>query len=99
MNEKTLNVVLQWLGEYKEDNFDPDWPQEEYEDFIFSKWALGEIFELILDNPWVSADTTVLEFAMQMFVYVGASTTDGQRRIFRIAAETALELLENIEEV
>lgn len=99
MNEKALSIILTWLDGYEEEKPDPDWPQQEYEECIFSKWALGEILELVLDNPWTSANVTVLEFAMQMLVYAGSAGTDGQERIFRIAATTAFELLENIEEV
>lgn len=99
MNEKALSIILVWLDGYEEEKLDPDWPQQEYEEFVFSKWALGEILERVLENPWTSANVTVLEFAMQMFVYAGSAGTNGQERIFRIAAATALELLENIEEV
>lgn len=99
MNEKELSTIMTWLDELEQEDVGSDWPQDEYEEVIFSKWALSEMLQLVQDHPFNPASETVLRFGLLMITYIGAASTDGQRRIFQIAAATAWELLDNIEEV
>ncbi len=100
MNEKAYTVMLTWIDSFEESCV--DWgnlTEQEYEEIIFSKWALEEMLQLVWDRPWTPATETVLKFGLTMLDCASKACTDEQKKIFQQAAATAWELLENIEEV
>lgn len=99
MNERVLTILLAMLGDSEEHIPGSDWPQHEAEEVSFSKWAMEELVQQVWDHPWTMASDTVEEFALKMEVYAATSVTDAQRRIFKIAAETAWETLEGVREI
>jgi hypothetical protein len=99
MNERVLTILLAMLGDSEYHIPGSDWPQHEAEEVSFSKWAMEELVQQVWDHPWTMASDTVEEFALKMEVYAATSVTDAQRRIFKIAAETAWETLEGIREI
>lgn len=74
-----------------------DWPQHEAEEIAFSRCAIEEILQLVWDHPWTLASETIEDFALKMKFYKEASVTDDQKRIFSVLAETAWEVLQEIE--
>lgn len=100
MNDKALLMIVMALSEYPEHRpYDNDWPEHEKEEITFSKWALNELLDEVWDHPWTLASETIFNFILKCHLYAASSVTDGQRRIFEIAAKTASEILEEIEEV
>lgn len=98
MNERALLHLLS-IMERHEDATHSTWPQHEAEEISFSKWAVGEMIQQVWDQPWTIASETIDKFAFKMEIFAVTSVTDIQRRIFRIAAETAWDLLESIQEI
>lgn len=99
MNERALLIIVAALDCYPERPYDDSMPLHQKEEITFSQWALGELLDLVWDHPWTLASETIEDFAMLMQFYASTSITEKQNRIFTIAANTALEILEEIEEV
>lgn len=98
MNERAIMTIIRALDNYSEA---PriDWPDHQKEEVTFSCWALDEILGLVWDHPWTPASETITEFALKLELWTATAVTEEQKRIFAIAAETAWEFLEEIEEV
>lgn len=96
MNERAYFLIVDWLSGEEPDR---DWPVEEYEEVVYSRWTFEEILQLILDHPLELASTMALRFCTEMIQCMENASTDEQKRIFRIAAQSAWEALESIEEV
>ena len=96
MNEKAIMWIINALGE-NEESIGLDWPDQEKEEVMFSRWALDEILLLVWDHPWTLASETIEKFAIRLTFFAAEAASEGQRRIFTVAAETAWELLEEIE--
>jgi len=98
MNERAILAIIRALDDYSEG---PrlDWPDHEKEEVTFSRWAVDEILSLVWDHPWTLASETIEEFALKLEVWSAMAVTEDQKRIFAVAAETAWELLEDIENV
>lgn len=96
MNERAIIALMRMLDFY-EDVPRLDWPQHEAEEIAFSRCAIEEILQLVWDHPWTPASETIENFAEEMEIYRDSSVTDEQRRIFSVMAETALEVLQEIE--
>ena len=95
MNERAIMALMRMLDFY-EDVSHLDWPQHEAEEIAFSRCAIEEVLQLVWDHPWTLASETIERFAENMDYYEALSTTNIQRRIFSISAETAWEILEEI---
>lgn len=98
MNEQALIVIVNTLNGYT-DLLRVDWPDSKKEQIIFSRWALEEILELVWDHPWILASETIEAFALKLEIWSATAATEGQKRIFAVAAETAWKFLEDITEV
>lgn len=96
MNERAIMALSAMLDLY-ETMPRGDWPQHEAEELAFSKCAVEELLALIWDHPWTLASETVENFALTMRLYKAEAVTDEQRRVFSVSAETAMEILEEIE--
>lgn len=96
MNERAI-ITLNRMLEVYEDAPYFDWPQHEIEEVAFSRCAIEEILQLVWDHPWTLASDTIENFALTMELYKHSSVTDEQRRIFSVLAETACEILQEIE--
>ena len=71
--------------------------QHEAEEIAFSRCAVEEILQLVWDRPWTLASDTIENFALKMDSYKDSSVTDEQKRVFSVLAETAWEILQEIE--
>lgn len=96
MNEQALLSITKILDGYKEPP-GIDWPKQEKEELSFTSWALEEILLLVWDHPWTLASETIEKFAMKMMAYMAMAVSEDQKRIFTVAAETAWELLDEIQ--
>lgn len=99
MNERALLIIVSALGCYQERPYDNSTPNEEKEQITFSHWALDEILNLVWEHPFTLASDTIEDFALKLQIYAVVSVTQDQKRIFTIAANTALGILEEIKEV
>ncbi len=97
MNERAIIAIMLMLNEFAEPR--SDWPQHEADNITFSRHALEEILSYVWDHPWTPASDTIEQFAIKMESFKATSVTDDQRRIFSIAAETACELLKEIQTI
>ncbi len=96
MNERALAAIGRVLEGYTEPP-GLDWPKHEKEEVTFSHWALDEILLLVWDHPWTLASETIEAFAMKLEVFAATAVSEDQRRIFAVAAETAWEMLEEVQ--
>lgn len=97
MNERAIMFLMRMLDAYE--NISRPWElaQHEAEEIAFSKCAVEEILQLVWDHPWTLASDTVEDFALKMEFYHDSSVTDEQKQIFKVLAETAWEILQEIE--
>ena len=97
MNERAIMFLMRMLDAYE--NIPRPWElaQHEAEEIAFSRCAVEEILQLVWDHPWTLASDTVEDFALKMELYKGSSVTDEQKRVFSVLAETAWEILQEIE--
>lgn len=98
MNERALLTIIKALDDYMEPPR-VDWTDHEKEEVTFSRWALEEILNLVWENPCTPASDIIEEFALKLEFWTLTAVNRDQKRIFGIAAETAWEFLEEIEEV
>ena len=98
MNDRVLMALMAILEDFAEPPRS-DWLRHEAEAVTFSRWAIEEMVNQIWDHPWTIASETVERFAMRLDIYADTANTDVQTRIFKIAAATAWELLDNIREL
>ena len=97
MNERALMVIVSCIDGYSEP-INLDWPQDDIEEVVFSKWAAEELLNLVWDHPWTLASETIEAFALKMELYAAGSNSEQQHRIFSIAAKIAWELRDYIVE-
>lgn len=97
MNERAIMFLMRMLDAYE--NIPRPWElaQHEAEEIAFSRCAVEEILQLVWDKPWALASETIEEFALRMEVYKDLSVMNEQKRIFSVLAETAWEILQEIE--
>ena len=98
MNERAILFLMSVLKGF-EDPPRSDWPQHEAEEVTFSRWALEELLQQVWDHPWTLASETVERFASKLEIYSETCNTDAQSRIFKIAAETIWEFLDDIKAI
>lgn len=96
MNERVIMFLMKALDEFEEPPRS-DWPQHEADEITFSRCAMEELLQQVWDHPWTLASETAEQFALKLEIYSMTSITDDQHRIFKIAAETVRELLDDIE--
>jgi len=92
-----MKTILDYL---EKDSEPPEsWlSEQDFEELSFSRWAAGELLNAVWDAPFVPAADTAEEFAIKMKIFALLPDDRPERRIFSIAAQTAAELLELIEE-
>lgn len=98
MNERAILFLMSVLNGFEESPRS-DWPQHEAEEVTFSRWALEELLQDVWDHPWTLASETLEKFASKMELFSETCNTDAQHRIFKIAAETVWEFLDDIKEI
>lgn len=96
MNERAIMALMKMLDMYEDAPY-LDLPQHELEEIAFSRCAIEEILQLVWDHPWTLASDTIEDFALKMELYKDSSVTDEQKRVFSVLAETAWEILQEIE--
>ena len=99
MNEQALFIIASTLGQFPDLPYDDSWPEAEKAELTFSKWALGELLNLIWEHPFTPASETIETFVFKAQIYEAVSQIPDQKQIFSIAAKTAQELLTHIKEV
>lgn len=95
MNDKIVQALLDYLEHYSNPP-ELDWPEHWFEEVSFSRWAVCEMLNAVLDHPITPAADTIAEFELKMEVYEALSGERPSGRIFSIAAQTAREFLEMI---
>ena len=98
MNERAILFLMSVLNGFEEPPRS-DWPQHEAEEVTFSRWALEELLQDVWDHPWTLASETLEKFASKMELFSETCDTDAKHRIFKIAAETVWELLDDIKAI
>lgn len=96
MNERAIMELMRRLNLY-ENVPRYDWPLHEAEEIAFSRCAIEEMLRLVWDNPYSLASDTIENFAFKMDCYKASAVTDEQKLIFSVLAETAWEVLQEIE--
>lgn len=99
MNDRALLYIVSVLDCYPERPYDRSFPDSLKEEITYSRWALNELLDLVWDHPFVPASETIEGYAIVFQIYAEASVLPDQKRIFDIAADTAIELLKEIKEV
>ena len=93
MNDEAVITVFRDLEECL---FEPmkDWPKEEFEKRSYERWAVYEIVESLMDNPFTTADMVIDEFILKMICFAHLAKEQKQQFIFAIdVAETIQSLL------
>lgn len=98
MNERAILFLMSVLNGFEESPRS-DWPQHEAEEVTFSRWALEELLQDVWDHPWTLASETLEKFASKMEFFSETCNADAQHRIFKIAAETVWEFLDDIKAI
>lgn len=93
MHDEEVITIFRYLEECL---FEPmkDWPKEEFERRSYERWAAYEIVELLMDNPFTTADMVIDEFILKMIYFAYLAKEQKQQFIFAIdVAETIQSLL------
>lgn len=91
-NDMAVQALIEFLYETEEPQL--GWPEDEFAEVSFSRWAAGELITAIMDHPMVSAEDTIEEFAIKMLAFSCAEQGTRAGRIFSIASKFAYETLE-----
>lgn len=91
-NDMAIQALIEFLNESEEPQI--GWPEDEFTEVSFSRWAAGELIAAIMDHPMVSAEDTMEEFAIKMRTFSCAGRDTRAGRIFSIASQFAYETLE-----
>ena len=91
-NEKAARLIVECLDE---NLFEPqkDWPIDVFEERSYARWAAMEIWQMLMDRPHEEADAIIEEFMLKMAIYSECVEDARKRRIFRIAKNTAEDIL------
>lgn len=95
--EMDNDIAVMSLAEFLYETGEPEvyWPQHEFDEVSFNRWAAGELMEAIMDNPTVPAMDTIEEFAIKMTSYwASAGECTKAEKIFKYAADFAYETLD-----
>lgn len=93
MNETVAQALLDYLNE---DGPQVTWPEYEFEDVCYSRWAAVELVNALLDHPLDSPDLTIRNFADKMSRFSCVKEDTVAERIFLTAAEFAYMCLETL---
>lgn len=96
MNERAISALMRILNMY-EDVPRAGWPKHKAEEVSFSRCAIEEILQLVMDHPWIPASEIIGNFAEKMESYRDSAVIEDQIRIFSVMSETALRVLQEIE--
>ena len=91
-NDMAIHALIEFLYETEEPQI--SWPDDEFEEVSFSRWTAGELIHAIMDHPMVSAEDTIEEFALKMYVFSCMENGRKAGRIFSIGSKFAYETLE-----
>lgn len=87
------NVIF--IETLEENLFEPNrnWPTDIFEERSHARWAAFELWEQILDHPNTPPDVIIEEFIWKMEIMAYSTKIERKARIFKIAAETAKDIL------
>lgn len=87
------NVIF--IETLEENLFEPNrnWPTDIFEERSHARWAAFELWEQILDHPNTPPDDIIEEFIWKMEIMACSTKIESKARIFKIAAETAKDIL------
>lgn len=90
MNEAETMIIMRYIEEYL---FEPgiNWPKKEFDIRSYSRWVAYEILELIMDNPFISAESLIQGLIIKM-IYLSC-ISDNNNNAFTIAVDTAEDIL------
>ena len=83
MNDEAITMILKYLEECL---FEPkrNWPRSEFDRRSYSRWAVNEILELLMDHPFTPADIVIDEFIIKMCYFSHLNKKGDQRFMFAI---------------
>lgn len=93
MNEIAIQALLDYL---EEDGPDVTWPDDEFEQVSYSRWAAGELVNAILDRPMVPIEDTIFQFVLKMHACEVMAHEKPSGTPFSIAADFAYSCLETL---
>lgn len=90
MNNDAIAMVLRYMDECL---FEPcrHWSRYDFDKRSYSRWAANEIVELLMADPFTSADRIMDEFIIKMCYFAHLAKENNQRFIFAI--DTAEDIL------
>lgn len=92
MNDYAIDLILNYISGCLPDP-KLNWPKDEFDKRLYSKWAAYEILTAIMEGPMEPAQLTVYGFKSKMECYFYMPEDDKKRNIFLAAKETAEDIL------
>jgi len=92
MNEIVTITIMNYLDEHL---FEPrrSWPKTEFNRRSYSRWAVEEILELLINDPLTDPFIIISHFEDRMIHYSLLSKTKECRYIFEIAVDVCEDIL------
>lgn len=94
MNETAIGALFDYLA--KEPEPQVEWPESEFEQSTYSRWAAGELIDMLTDHPLEPAEDVVFDFIMKMTACMVISGEKPAGIPFSIAADFAYNCLETL---
>lgn len=69
------------------------WPKDEFNRRSYSRWAAGELLEIILDNPFKDSKDIIEGFIIQMLYFSYLANNEKASGIFIVAMDVAEDIL------
>lgn len=69
------------------------WPKDIFEEQSYARWAAYELADRLMDRPYESVDHIIQDFILEMTGYFYASDDPQKERLFRVAIDTAEDIL------
>ena len=85
-------MIGEFLDEYLFEAM-PSWPKREFQNRSYERWAAKEILRRIVECPEDSVVNTIQKFIEDLYVFEEDSDDWSSVRIFRVARETAEDIL------
>lgn len=70
-----------------------NWPKDIFEEQSYARWAAYELANRLMDRPYEFVDHVIQDFILEMMGYLHNSTDPQKKRLFRIAIDTAEDIL------
>ena len=87
----TIQLIVNYMESHL---FEPEryWPKHLFEERVYERWAVSEILQRLLDNPFEFPDIVVEGFMLEMSLY--SQMKDGTpAKVFNVARDTANDIL------